>query len=395
MDAVRNPFTPGAGNEPPELAGRDDLRRKIETALKRIRIGRPEKSFVLVGLRGVGKTVLLNRMMRDAEAEGHSVVAVEAAEDRSLPGLLAPKLRITLLKLSRTERAGDLARRALRGLAGLVGGLKLKYNDVEVGLDYAPEPGLADNGDLESDLTDLLVAVGQAAQAGGTVVVIAMDEIQYVPTEQLGALVMGLHRCAQLSLPIALVGAGLPQLRGRLGNAKSYAERMFEFPRVGPLDRAGVERAIAVPIRSEGADIEPGAIEAIFERTQGYPYFVQEWGKHTWEEADASPVTRADVEGAAEVAVATLDESFFRVRFDRLTPKEKEYLRAMASLGPGPYRSGDVAGALGRNLQQVGQARSSLIEKGMIWSPEHGGTAFTVPLFDEFMRRIMPEGPAP
>lgn len=390
MNSLNNPFQPGAGNPPPELAGRDELREKIGIAIERIRRGRFSKSILTVGLRGVGKTVLLDRMKLDAEAAGHRTLRIEAPESRSLPALLAPQLRIILLRLSKVEKAKELAIRALRGLAGLATALKTTYQDIEVGLDFEPEPGLADNGDLEHDLQALFEAVGAAARAAETSVVIFIDELQYVEESQLASLITALHRTAQLQLPIVLVGAGLPQLRGRMGRAKSYAERLFEFPEIGPLPPASARIALSNPAKAGGVDFTDDALDLIVKQTQGYPYFLQEWGKHVWDLAAQSPITRDDVESATKQAIAALDESFFRVRFDRLKPSEKKYLRAMAELGTGPHRSGDIASELGKEVTNLAPTRSELINKGMIWSPNHGDTAFTVPLFDEFMKRIMP-----
>lgn len=390
MDPITNPFAPGAGTPPPELAGRDDLREAVRIAIERVRRGLSTKSVLMVGLRGVGKTVLLDRMRDDAEAEGIHTLRIEAPENRSLPAILAPQLRQGLLRLSRNAKAKDLAQRALRGLAGFAKGLKVKYADIEVGFDFEPEPGLADNGDLEHDLQALLEVAGAAAQSAGTALAIFVDELQYVKEEELEALITALHRTAQRQLPVVLVGAGLPQLRGRMGRAKSYAERLFDFPEIGPLTPEAARLAIAKPAHDQGVEVSEGALERIVRETRGYPYFVQEWGKHAWDVADASPITAEDVAEASTVAIAALDESFFRVRFDRLTPAEKRYLRAMAELGPGPHRSGDIAEVLGRPVTSFGPTRNQLIAKGMIWSPHHGDTAFTVPLFDEFMRRIMP-----
>jgi predicted transcriptional regulator len=390
MDPITNPFAPGAGAPPPELAGRGELRETARVALERVRRGLPSKSILMVGLRGVGKTVLLDRMRAEAEQRGIYTVRVEAPEDRSLPAILAPELRIALLRLSRTERAKDAAQRALRGLAGFAKALKLKYDDIEVGFDFEPEAGLADNGDLEHDLQALLEAAGQAARQGQTALAIFADELQYVAEDQLAALITALHKTAQQSLPVMLIGAGLPQLRGRMGRAKSYAERLFDFPEIGALTPEAARMAISKPVTDAGARITDAALEIIVEETRCYPYFVQEWGKHAWESADASPITAEDVRRASEVAVAALDESFFRVRFDRLTPSEKRYLRAMADLGPEAHRSGDIAAVLAREVTALGPTRAQLISKGMIYSPSHGDTAFTVPLFDAFMRRIMP-----
>lgn len=344
----------------------------------------------MVGLRGVGKTVLLQRMCQDAQRQGLHTLQVEAPENRSLPGLLAPQLRRTLLQLSRVEQAKDLATRGLRALAGMVRGLKVKYEDIEVSLDVEPEPGLADNGVLDDDLPELFEVVGQASREAGTLLAMFMDELQYVREDELGALIVSLHHVAQRQLPVTMVAAGLPQLRGRTGQAKSYAERLFEFPEVGALNKEDAQFALEEPARKAGVEFEPDAIEKLLVTTESYPYFLQEWGKHVWEVAEASPICGADVEAASALAIAALDESFFMVRFDRMTPAEKRYLRAMAELGPGPHRSGDIASELGRKVESLGPTRSHLIAKGMVWSPSHGDTAFTVPLFDQFMKRIMP-----
>ncbi len=390
MDPIRNPYAPGAGSPPPELAGRSKIREEVSVRLQRLRLGRPAKSMMLVGLRGVGKTVLLDQMRKDAEAEGITTVRIEAPENRSLPALLAPAIRLTLLHISKKEAAKDFAIRGLRALAGFASKLKVSFADIEVGLDYEPAPGLADNGDLEPDLAALLQQVGLAARAAGTAVVLFIDELQYVEEKQMAALISALHRCSQEQLPLTVVGAGLPQLRGRMGDAKSYAERLFDFPEIGPLAPPDARAAIVVPAKEEGVDVNEDAVSLITEKTHGYPYFLQEWGKHAWDTATESPINRRDVENASDEAVAALDESFFRVRFDRLTPTEKKYLRTMAELGPGPHRSGDIAEAMQRTSSSLGPTRAGLISKGMIWSPTHGDTAFTVPLFDQFMKRIMP-----
>lgn len=390
MDPIRNPFAPGAGTPPPELAGRDELRATLHVALERARIGRPAKSAMLVGLRGVGKTVLLDRIRADAEAAGIHTVRIEAPEGRSLPALLAPQLRQGLLRLSQVTAAKDYAVRGLRALAGFVNKLKVTYGDIEVGIDYEPEPGLADNGDLEHDLQALIEQVGLAAKSANTALAIFIDELQYVEEPQLAALITALHRTEQRQLPVVLIGAGLPQLRGRMGNAKSYAERLFDFPHIGALPPQAARRAIEKPLEDEGVRIVPAALDQILNVTQGYAYFLQQWGSHTWRSASTSPITENDVTIASVTAIAALDESFFRVRFDRLAPKEKKYLRAMAELGPGPHRSGDIATCYKAKVSSLGPTRSSLISKGMIWSPNHGDTAFTVPMFDEFMKRSMP-----
>jgi len=390
MDPRRNPFAPGAGTPPPELAGREDLLERNAIALDRIRAGRAARPSILYGLRGVGKTVLLSRMRDAAEAEGFTIVSLEAPESRSLPGVLVPSLRAALLRLDRIQRATAGVTRALRALAGFAK-LKVKYDDLEVALDFEPEPGLADSGDLDADLADLIIAAGEAARERGSAIVLVIDELQYVPEEQLAALISALHRANQRQVPVTMLAAGLPQLLGQMGRAKSYAERLFEFIEVGPLDEHAAQSAISVPIEREEEFIEPAALEAIVAQTQGYPYFLQEWGKHSWDTATESPITPDHVAAATVTALADLDASFFRVRFDRLTPAEKRYLRAMATLGAGPHRSGDIADALGVKVSSVAPTRNSLITKGMLYSPSHGDTAFTVPLFDAFMRRVMPE----
>ncbi|HSV61191.1 MAG TPA: ATP-binding protein [Variovorax sp.] len=345
---------------------------------------------MLVGLRGVGKTVLLDRIREDAEAAGIHTVRIEAPEGRSLPALLAPQLRQALLRLSQLEAAKVHAVRGLRALAGFARKLKLTFGDIEVGFDFEPGPGLADNGDLEHDLQALLEQVGLAAKAAGTALGIFVDELQYVEEPQLAALITAMHRTEQRQLPVVLVGAGLPQLRGRMGNAKSYAERLFDFPEIGPLPPPAARRAIVKPLEDEGVQIDLDALEKILQVTQGYAYFLQQWGSHTWRAATTSPIAADDVTTASGTAIAALDESFFRVRFDRLTLKEKKYLRAMAELGVGPHRSGDIAACYGASVSSLAPTRSSLITKGMVWSPNHGDTAFTVPMFDAFMKRTIP-----
>lgn len=391
MDPVLNPYSPGAGSPPPELAGRGKLREQVRIAIERIRRGNAAKSVLMVGLRGVGKTVLLDRMRLDAEGCGIYTIPIEAPENRSLPALLAPQIRQALLRLSRVAAAKSFARQGLRALAGFAKALKIKFNDIEVGLDLDPEPGLADNGDLELDLAALLEQAGLTAQKAGSALVLFIDEVQYIDATQFAALISALHRCAQRKLPVTVVGAGLPQLRALAGEAKSYAERLFDYPSIGPLSDEDAERAIVEPARKHGVAFSADAVKEIVTAARGYPYFLQEWGKHSWDVADKSPITLKHVRAASAEALAALDESFFRVRFDRLTPAEKRYLRAMAELGPGPHRSGDIAQALGKAVNMLGPVRKTLITKGMIWSPSHGDTAFTVPLFDEFMRRIIPE----
>lgn len=391
MDARRNPYAPGAGTPPPELAGRDALLERAAVALDRIRAGRASRSFIFHGLRGVGKTVLINKVRREAEARGFSCVWMEAPEERSLPALLTPALRAALIRLSRGKAIKAGLERALQALAGFAGAMKVKYADIEVGIDRKPEKGVADSGDLESDLAELIAVVGGAAGEKKTAVVLFIDELQYVKQDQLAALIMALHLGSQNQLPVTMMAAGLPQLIGQMGRAKSYAERLFEFIPIDSLEAEAARAALVVPAGKEGVEYEAAAIEAILAQTRGYPYFLQEWGKHSWNIAAGSPIRRADAEGATAAALAELDNSFFRVRFDRLTPAEKRYMRAMAELGPGPHRSGDIAHLLKKSVTSGAPMRNTLISKGMIFSPAHGDTAFTVPLFDGFMKRIMPK----
>ncbi len=343
---------------------------------------------MLLGLRGVGKTVLLNRIGEMAEGLGYQVIQLEAPEGQRLAQYLAPALKGSLVRLSRVEKARDLTGRALGALRGFASAFKVSIG--EIGIEVTAPPA-ADSGNLEIDLPELLVTVGRAARAADTGVAILVDEVQYLSEEDLRALIVAMHRVSQGGLPVILFGAGLPQVAGLAGDAKSYAERLFDYPDVGPLTEEAAGDAIEKPLVAESVNIRRDALALIVEATHGYPYFLQEWGKHTWNTAESSPVDEADVQAASEVATAALDQSFFRVRFDRLTPREQDYLRAMAELGPGPHRSGDIAKLLGRKVESLGPLRSGLIKKGMIWSPAHGDTAFTVPLFNEFMRREVPD----
>lgn len=393
MDPILNPFAPGAGSRPPALTGRDDLLRKSEVALGRIKLGRHARSMMMLGLRGVGKTVLLIRIGEIAEDRGYLTALIEAPEERGLAALVVPKMRGLLYKLSRVEKARVLTNRALGALRSFASVFKVAYGEFEVGV--GAEPGLAASGDLENDFTELLVSVAEAAEAAEKPVAILIDEVQYLAQADLGALIVALHRIGQKGLPLVLFGAGLPQLAALSGEVKSYAERLFEYPEVGPLDRDASIAAISEPVVEAGAEIERDASELIFNKTQGYPYFLQEWGSHSWNLAPDSPISAEVVEAASEETQEALDRSFFRVRFDRLTPREQEYLRAMAERGPGPHRSGDVADRLGIRVTSAGPIRTGLIRKGMIWSPAHGDTAFTVPMFDEYMMRAMPDWDSP
>ena len=390
MDPRTNPYAPGAGTIPPELAGRDEIIEKALIELDRCRNGLSARGLLMVGLRGVGKTVLLTHLSKEAEANGFAVISIEVPEKRSLPALLIPSIRSALLKLDKKVAAGALGKRALRVLGGFVSAMKIKYEDIEFGLDLGNEPGIADSGELEQDLKDLFLEVGAAAKERGTALALFIDEIQYIEEEQFAALIMALHKCAQLQQPVILIGAGLPQLVGQAGRAKSYAERLFEYPEIGPLTDSAAREALEEPALDLNVKYNPDALKEILNQTQCYPYFLQEWGKNCWNCADQSPITIDDVKCAHEVSLAELDASFFRVRFDRLTPSEKRYLRAMAELGSGQQRSGDIAQILGKEVQSVAPVRATLISKGMIYSQAHGENSFTVPLFDSYLKRVMP-----
>jgi hypothetical protein len=390
MDPVTNPYAPGAGTQPPELAGRATLLEQARIAIERIRVGRPAKSFIAVGLRGVGKTVLLNRVSDAAQARDYRVCMIEAHEQKALPELLVPALRRIILDLDRMGALADKAKRALRVLKSFMSHLTLRYADAELSLDIDAEAGAADSGDLEADLAVLFVALGEAARVRGVAVAIIIDEIQYLSNRDLGALIMAMHRVVQTGLPLLLVAAGLPQVVGLTGRSKSYAERLFDFPIVDALSDAEATDALALPAAQQGVTWQPAALGQVRELTRGYPYFLQEWGYHTWNVATEGGIHVADVQAATTIAIKRLDEGFFRVRFDRLTPREKDYLRAMAELDPASLRAGEIADRLGIKAASVAPLRSGLIGKGMIYSPQHGETAFTVPLFDDFLRRIMP-----
>lgn len=391
MDPILNPFSPGAGAPPPELVGRDELINQARLLLARVKQGRPEKSILLVGLRGVGKTVLLNKLENLAESDNYKSFLVEAHEDKSLSALIVPPLRKILFELDRMSSVSRKVRRALGVFKSFLNGLKVTINDIEVGLDIDPEKGAADSGDLEADLPELFIAVAEAAQDRKTCVAIFIDEIQYLSSNELSALIMAMHKMAQKQLPLILVGAGLPTLPGLAGQSKSYAERLFNFPEIGQLSDKDASQAIQEPAKMGGVEFSGDAIKEVLEMAKGYPYFLQEWGYQCWNHAKQSPVTLDDVKQASIDVVKRLDASFFRVRFDRLTPREKIYMRALADLGSGSQRSGDIAEKMHTTVNHVAPLRSSLIKKGMIYSPAHGDTAFTVPLFEQFMVRAMPD----
>lgn len=391
MDPLHNPFSPGAGSPPPELAGRAQILELARITLGRILAGRPERSQLLIGLRGVGKTVLLNKIREMADQMGYKSVFIEAHESKPLATLLLPPLRQLLIALDRMANVSEKAKLGLRVLKSFFNGVKVKYKDIEIGIDIDPEPGVADSGDLEADLSALFLALGEAAADRGTAIALIIDELQYLSEEELSALIMAMHQISQRQLPVVLIGAGLPQLVALSGRAKSYAERLFQFPELGPLPPADAAAALQEPVMEQNIRFTDESLKEIILQTQGYPYFLQEWGYQAWNLATQSPIEIGVVKQATEESVKRLDTNFFRVRFDRLTPREKEYLRALAELGEGSHRSGDVADQMGVKVHSVAPIRNSLIKKGMIYSPAHGDTAFTVPLFGDFMKRIMPQ----
>jgi hypothetical protein len=391
MDAIANPYAAGAGLPPPELAGREAVQETVRVALERTRRGLPARSVLLVGLHGVGKTVLLDNLRSAAEAAGISTVPVQAREGQSLPSLLAPGLRLALLRLTRTENSKEDANRALSALAGFVTGLGHKYPDIEVGLDADPRPGLANSGDFAHDLHELFASVGAAARSADSAMGLFIDELHWVPPSELMVLAGALQRCAQQRLPVTLVGAGLPQVRGQAENTRSVVDRQLECRELGPLSPEAAARAISKPAAKLNVEFEDTAVANILAATQCYPYFLQEFGKQVWDSARHSPITLQDTRNASVSTLAALDENFFRAGLDRLTPPLKKYLRAMAELGAGPHRSGDIAAALDRPVTAVAPTRNQLIVKGVIWSPGRAQTAFAIPRVDEFLRRTWPD----
>jgi hypothetical protein len=389
MEPLKNPFSPGAGAPPPELVGRAQLLDNARLLLGRAKLRRPEKSILLTGLRGVGKTVLLNTIAAAARADGYQTVSVEARENKPLALALAPHLRELLYALDRLAGAQEKVRRGMAVLRSFLSAIKIEVGDVSIGIDIEPAQGTADSGDLGADLPKLFTAIGEAAADRSSGVALFIDEAQYFDKDELGALIMAMHKVQQEQLPFVLIGAGLPTLPGLAGESKSYAERLFDFPEIGALSPEDSAKAIRDPLRHAGLEIEEGALAEVFKQTRGYPYFIQEWGYQIWNLTEAPRVTASVVSAATANAVARLDKNFFRVRFERLTPAEKNFLRQMAELGAGKSRISDLAERLKTTVKQLGPARAALIKKGMIYSPEHGDLAFTVPLFGEFMKRVM------
>jgi len=385
MDPVRNPFAPGAGSQPPELAGRQTIIEDARVAIERAMLCKPSRSQMFLGLRGVGKTVLLNAVDSMARERGHLTSVIEAPENKSLGEQLLPRIHQVLRKLSLADNAKAKAYDAMRALRSFASVFKFEYGDVAIAVE--PEVGVADSGDLENDLPELFVRIGEAAKAAGKAWTLLIDEVQYLSQKDLAALIVALHKINQAGLPVLFFGAGLPQVAALSGEAKSYAERLFHYPDVGALPEADAKAAIRQPVNEEGAAIDDDALTEIYQKTRGYPYFLQEWGHQSWNLAAGNTITLDNAKQAEAITLKRLDEGFFKVRFDRLTPKEREYVLAMARSGNGPYRSSDIADALGETAQSLGPRRAQIISKGMIYSPSHGDIAFTVPMFNDYLIR--------
>jgi hypothetical protein len=388
VDRVRNPFNPGAGSKPPLLVGRDAQLDAMSVAVQRMALGRFERSMLLKGLRGVGKTVLLNEFALIAEGHGWIAAHLEATEDVHVATAMATLARRVLLELSLRERVRERARRALGVVRSFV---KIHVPAGDAGMitiDFEEQPGRADSGLLDGDLSGLFIELGETARDAGTGVLLNLDEMQYLGRTELAALIVGLHRVSQRALPVLVAGAGLPSLPGLAGEARSYAERLFSYVDIGSLSEADARLALVGPVENEGASWDEDAVLRVLDNTEGYPYFLQEFGKQAWNVSPGPVITLPDVEAAAALAQDDLDRGFFRARIDRTTDAERDYLRAMAGLGgPGPYRSGEVSRSMGRNTNQTGPVRDSLIKRGLVFAPRHGELEFTVPMFDSFIRR--------
>ena len=387
LDAVRNPYSPGAGSPPPDLVGREVEQEQFEVTTKRLLLGRPDRSQLLIGLRGVGKTVLLREFGRIAQDNGWRNHHLECVEETDFLRAAAHLARAAILDLSGGTRLSEVGSRAL----GVLRAFHLTWEipgggTVSMGVD--PVPGRADSGDLDRDLTDLLREVGQLARSRDTGVLFTIDEIQHIAATRLRPLLVGLHEMSQLQLPLLVAGAGLPSVRALLGEARTYAERLFTFVPMDSLSRETASEALVRPAAREGIGWEGAALDEVFEATLGYPYFLQEFGKQAWRMA-AGPdrITHEDVRQAKPLVTDELDEGFFSVRVGRTTKAEREYLRAMASLGRGPYRSGAVATVMNKSTQQVSTLRDSLIKRGLCYAPQHDRIDFTVPMFDDFVLR--------
>ena len=387
MDPRKNPYAPGAGTKPPALVGRDKQIESFDILLERLENGYAEQSMIITGLRGVGKTVLLDVFREKAEGRGWATVEWEIEKKAPFGPKVAAQARKALLQIAPKTRWKD---RALRAAATLKSFTVTFSPDgaMTAGLDVDALAGAADSGSLSEDLSDLFVAIGEAARDHEVGVILLLDEIQFLQPEELEALIVALHRCTRRSLPITLVGAGLPQMPRLAGEAKSYSERLFRFVQIGELDASTDARdALVLPAKDLGVEFESPAVGSIVDYTQGYPYFLQEYGRIVSDEASASPIMLDDVESVLPLVEARLDESFFRVRAERTTELELRYLYAMAELGPEPHRASEVARRIKRTVEQAGPIRSRLIDKGLLYTPGHGLAAFTVPQFDRYMIR--------
>lgn len=389
---MRNPYTPNAGATPQALAGRDDQVKSFDLLLRRLQIGRTEQSMIVTGLRGVGKTVLLGEFRKIALSANWIVGELEIRkyDDQAFRRQVGTRTRTALLELSPKAKWGDKMRRA----AGVLKSFNLSVDPtgaMTASFDIDALEGAADHGDLTQDLTDLFVAVGEAAADSGRGLVLLLDEVQFLTSEQLEALITAIHKTVQRSLPIMMVGAGLPQIAELAGDAKSYAERLFKFPRIENLDADDAALALARPAADEGVVFREDALRRAIEITEGYPYFLQELGYAVWPVAENGQITQDDVESALPIYISKLDSSFFRVRLDRSTELQTAYLRAMAELGPEPQKASRVAELLDRTSTQCGPTRAELIAMGLLYTPEHGYAAFTVPQFDQFMLRAVPK----
>ncbi len=391
MDAVDNPYTPNAGARPEILIGRDEQTEAFRTLLKRLRRGRTEQSMIITGLRGVGKTVLLNSFRAIAQKEGWEVIEFEAVKhgENRFRQTIASQLKAALLRISPRARWTDTGRRAAEVLSSFALSVNAE-GTWSIGWDVPATEGLADHGDLGMDLTDVLVAVGEAAAEQDKGVALLVDEVQFLNAPQLEALIQAIHKTVQRSLPVTFVGAGLPQIAELVGDAKSYAERLFKFPRIDSLNDNDARAALTEPAAAEGATYQDDAVSLAVQITNGYPYFIQELGYQVWTIAENNRIFKEDIELARDAYEAKLDSSFFRVRLDRATPLQTAYMRAMAELGSAPQKAADVAALMGRTSTQLGPTRAELIEMGLLYTPEHGYAAFTVPDFDKFMKRAVP-----